>query len=295
MTSHSNHTLLPIMGDKFSHSTKAISRVGLGGEGVLRTTGKQSRALDVIGQAVSCGITYYDSARVYMDSEIYYGAFWKDRQDQREHIFHTSKSAERTREGALRELTETLNRLNTSYLDLWQIHDVRDEKDLDMISGKGGALEAFLEAKELGLVRHIGVTGHHDPAILTRAVETWPVDAVLMPVNPVEEILGGFLTHTLDAANKKGIPVIGMKVLGQKHYIAEELGITPELLIRFALSCDISLVIVGCKTPEEVQTLAQAGNDTSILTSAEKKQVAQPFVPMAKKLAFYRGSVFNEP
>lgn len=279
----------------FSKSSKQITRVGLGGEGILRTTGQDRQAHAVITEAVKQGITYYDSARVYMDSEIYYGKFWQDHQKERESIFHTSKSADRTRKGALAELQQTLERLNTSYLDLWQIHDVRDEKDLDLISKKDGALEAFLKAKDLGLVRHIGVTGHHDPQILTQAVKMWPVDAVLMPVNPVEEIIGGFLTHTLEAARKKEIAVIGMKVLGGKHYIAEDAGITAELLIRFALSCGISLAVAGCSSPDEVREMALAGRHQGPLTSAEKKEIVKPFIPEAERLAFYRGSVFKKP
>ena len=279
----------------FPGSSKLITRVGLGGEGVLRTTGKPEHARAVIKEAVLQGITYYDSARVYMDSEVYYGQFWQDHQKERESIFHTSKSADRSRQGALAELRQTLDRLNTSYLDLWQIHDVRDEKDLDLISGKGGALEAFLEAKDLGLVRHIGVTGHHDPQILTQAVKMWPVDALLMPVNPVEEIIGGFLTHTLEAARKKEIAVIGMKVLGGKHYIAKDAGITADLLIRFALSCDITLAIAGCSSPDEVRELANAGRHQAPLTPAEKKEIVKPFIPVAERFAFYRGSVFKKP
>lgn len=279
----------------FQNYDKKLTRVGLGGEGILRTTGQKDQAQAVIKEAYEQGLTYFDSARVYMDSEIYYGNYWKDHHAHRELIFHTSKSAQRTREGALAELTQTLNRLNTSYLDLWQIHDVRDERDLDLISGKGGALEAFLEAKNLGLVKHIGVTGHHDPEILRLAVEQWPLDAVLMPVNPVEEIIGGFLTRTLESAYKKGIAVIGMKVLGGKHYIAKDLGITAGLLIQFALSYDITAAIVGCSTPEEVKELADAGRGQKRLTTAEMKEIMKPFMAQAEKLAFYRGSVFKTP
>jgi aryl-alcohol dehydrogenase-like predicted oxidoreductase len=279
----------------FPGSNKQITRVGLGGEGVLRTTGKAEQARAVISEAVAQGITYYDCARVYMDSEVYYGKFWENHPEERESIFHTSKSADRTRQGALAELRQTLDRLNTRYLDLWQIHDVRDQKDLDMISAKGGALEAFVEARDLGLVRNIGVTGHHDPQILTQAVKMWPVDAVLMPVNPVEEIIGGFLTHTLEAARKKGIAIIGMKVLGAKHYIAKDAGITADLLIRFALSCGITLAIAGCSKPDEVRELANAGRHQTLLTPAEKKAIVKPFIPVAEKFAFYRGSVFKKP
>lgn len=279
----------------FQNSDKKLTRVGLGGEGILRTTGQKDQAQSVIKEAYEQGLTYFDSARVYMDSEIYYGSYWKDNPAHRDAIFHTSKSAQRTREGALEELKQTLNRLNTSYLDLWQIHDVRDERDLDLISRKGGALEAFLEAKDMGLVKHIGVTGHHDPEILRQAVEQWPLDSVLMPVNPVEEIIGGFLTRTLEAAKKKEIAVIGMKVLGGKHYIAKEVGITAGLLTRFALSYDITTAIVGCSTPEEVKELADAGRDQKGLTADERKEIIRLFVPQAERLAFYRGSVFNKP
>ncbi len=279
----------------FQNSKKGLTRVGLGGEGILRTTSQKDLAHGVIKEAYEQGITYFDTARVYMDSEIYYGNYWGHNPAHRETIFHTSKSAQRSRKGAMAELTETLNRLNTSYLDLWQIHDVRDERDLDLISQKGGALEAFLEAKKLGFVKHIGVTGHHDPDILRQAVEQWPVDAVLMPVNPVEEIIGGFLTRTLEAAKRKGIAVIGMKVLGGKHYIAKESGITAGLLIRFALTYDITTAIVGCSNPDEVKELADAGRDQNYLSSAEKKEIIRLFSPHAERLAFYRGSVFNKP
>jgi aryl-alcohol dehydrogenase-like predicted oxidoreductase len=295
MTNKIDKNIQTIRPNVFQKTIKQITRVGLGGEGALRTTGNEQNAQKVIKEAVHQGITYFDSARVYMDSEVYYGSYWKNHPGKRETVFHTSKSAQRTRNGAWTELTQTLKRLNTPYLDLWQIHDVRDEKDLALISQKGGALDAFVEAREMGLTRHIGVTGHHDPYILAKAIDQWPVDAVLMPVNPVEEIIGGFLTHTLSAAHKKGIAVIGMKVLGGKHYIAEDLGITAGLLTQFALSYDITLAIVGCRTPDEVKELAMAGRNDNHMTAAERKEIIKPFLPAAKKLAFYRGSVFNAP
>lgn len=273
----------------FQHTDKNLSRVGLGGEGVLRTQGMEPQAKAVIETAADSGITYFDSARVYMDSELYYGGYWRENPDARKDIFQTSKSAQRTREGALKDLNQTLDRLNTDTLDLWQIHDVRDERDLDLISGKGGALEAFVAAREEGMVKHIGVTGHHDPEILTRALTLWPVDAVLMPVNPVEAVIGGFLTHTLDAAHKKGIAVIAMKVLGGRHYISEEAGITADLLIRFALSHDITLAIVGCSTPDEVKGLVRAGEHPEALGPEEQKALITAFQPVARRLAFYRG------
>lgn len=265
-----------------------VSVVGLGGEGVLRTYKREREAQSVIEEAVRQGITYYDCARVYSDSELYYGSVWKNNPELRGSIFQTSKSASRDREGALHDLSASLQRLGTTYLDLWQIHDVRTEEDFMRISRPGGALEAFISAKESGIVKNIGVTGHHDPALLSKAVEQWPVDTVLLPVNPVEAVIGGFLTDTLPKAKAKGVAVIGMKVLGAGHYIVPGLGITAQLLIRYALSCGINLAIVGCSSPQEVRELSAAA-DLPQLSDAEKDKVTELFAPHARELAFYRG------
>jgi aryl-alcohol dehydrogenase-like predicted oxidoreductase len=266
-------------------------KVGLGGEGVLRTHALNAQARNVILAAIDHGITYFDSARVYSDSELYYGSVWRDFPERRAKIFQTSKSASRGKEEALADLEASLSRLETDYLDLWQIHDVRTIEDIKSISAPGGALEAFIEAKTSGKVRFIGVTGHHDPDVLTTAVRNWPVDSVMMPVNPVEEILGGFLTSTLPAAKTKGIAVIAMKILGASHYILKRQGITPELLIQYALSQDISMAIVGCSTPAEVKTLSHLEQNFKALSGREKSNLLKAFKPYASRYAYYRGVI----
>ncbi|MBI4763829.1 MAG: aldo/keto reductase [Deltaproteobacteria bacterium] len=234
----------PIKKRSFGDSDRKITIVGLGGEGVLRSFGKEKKAQEVIETALDLGISYFDSARAYSGSEAYYGLVWTRRPQDRARIFQTSKTGLRTKKEALRELDRTLLNLGTDNLDLWQIHDLRTEEDFQTIAGPGGALEAFIEAKARGKIRFIGLTGHYDPEIMTRAVKAWPIDSVLIPVNPIEGNLGGFLTSTLAAARAKGVAVIGMKVLGGSHYLIPGTGITAELLIRFALSQPITLVIV---------------------------------------------------
>jgi aryl-alcohol dehydrogenase-like predicted oxidoreductase len=273
----------------FGNTGQKVTVVGLGGEGILRTWGQEKAAEAVILAAIRQGIGYFDSARAYAGSETYYGRVWPDRSEDRARVFQTSKSAMRKKEDALADLERTLENLGIEQLDLWQIHDVRTESDLVAIGSKGGALDAFLEAKDRGKVRFIGVTGHHDPAILTRAVREWPVDSVLLPVNPVEAALGGFLDTTIPAAREKGVAVIGMKVLGASYYLSEETGISPELLIRFALSQSISVAIVGCSSPEEVNTLAETGRQFRPLSAEEQKRLVDLFRPQAERLAYYRG------
>lgn len=281
----------PIEKAVFGCTHQRVTVVGLGGEGILRTYGRIAEARKVIREAIAQGIRYFDSAHVYADSEVYYGSVWPELPEIRRRIFQASKSAGRYAKEASADLESTLERMGTDYLDLWQIHDVRTEQDLRLISGPGGALEAFLEAKSSGKVRNIGVTGHHDPAILTRAVSDWPVDAVMMPVNPAEGVLGGFLTSTLPAAKAKKLAVIGMKILGASRYIRQESGITPELLIRYALSHDITVAIVGCSTVDEVMTLARVGRESEALGDEERINLLKKFEPYARQLAFYRGVV----
>ena len=281
----------PIETRNFGSTHQEMTRTGLGGEGVLRTHGRIQQACGVIQEAIDQGINYFDCARVYADSELYYGYVWKENPEIRAKIFQASKSASRERTQALADLEQTLERLQTDYLDLWQIHDVRTSRDLSIISAPGGALEAFVEAKSAGKVRFIGVTGHHDPQILTQAVRNWPVDAVMMPVNPVEGILGGFLTETLPATRKKNMAVIGMKVLGAAHYLLPDSRITAATLIRYALSFDIDVAIVGCSTPAEVKSLAETGRVAEPLADKEKDHILSVFKPVARRLAFYRGVI----
>ena len=275
----------------FGRTGQPVTIVGLGGEGVLRTQGRGEEATTVIEEAFAAGITYFESARAYAGSEGYYGLVWPKHKAERQSLFQTSKSAMRDKKGALSDLHATLTNMHLEYLDLWQIHDVRTEDDLEAIAGPGGALEAFVQAKAEGKVRFIGVTGHHDPAILMRAVREWPLDSVLMPVNPIEGVLGGFLNTTLPAAIDKGMAVIAMKVLGASHYLFPDAGITPEVLIRYALSHPVTLAVVGCSSVHEVRTLAHVGQGFVPMSPDEMKKVEELFAPHARRLAFYRGTL----
>jgi aryl-alcohol dehydrogenase-like predicted oxidoreductase len=272
----------------FGRSGPAVTRVGLGGEGVLRTFGREAEAKAVIESALAEGITYFDCAAAYAGSQGYYGLVWGERPDQRARVFQASKSAGRMAAEARADLENTLAVMRLDHLDLWQIHDLRTEADFETISGPGGALEFFVRARDKGLVRHIGVTGHHDPRLLTRAVREWPLDAVLLPINPVEAVLGGFMDETVPVARERGLAVIAMKVLGAGHYLAPRAGVTAEVLLSFALAQNPDVVIVGCRTPDEVRTLAQMGREARPLTAPEQTALVEVFRTDARRLGFYR-------
>jgi aryl-alcohol dehydrogenase-like predicted oxidoreductase len=272
----------------FGSDGPSVTRVGLGGEGVLRTWGAETDARAMINHALGMGITYYDCARAYAESESYYGSVWSENPEARRRVFQTSKSAGRGKDEVLRDLETSLATMQAEHLDLWQIHDVRTEADLRAIEGPGGALEGFLESKESGRVGRIGVTGHQDPDILLKAVREWPVDSVLLPVNPVEGVLGGFTDRVIPEARERGLAIIAMKVLGAGHYLSPEGGIHAGLLIQYALSHDITVAIVGCSTPHEVSQLVDTGRDFVPMTPEEMKELEDLYRPYVGKLAYYR-------
>jgi aryl-alcohol dehydrogenase-like predicted oxidoreductase len=263
-----------------------MRRLGLGGEGVLRTFGQEAEATAVIREAIARGVTYYDCARAYDGSEQYHGAVWGKDPSAREKIFLCSKSASRDAAGVRRDLAQTLKNMRVERLDLLQIHDVRTERDLIAITRPNGALEAFVEAKREGRIGHIGVTGHHDPEVLLRAVRELPVETVLLPVNVVESVVGGFLDRVLPEAHARGMSVIGMKVMGGGMFTRA--GLAADVLLRWALRSAADVLIVGCSSPSEVAS--NVSRETP-LGDDEASELEARVRADARKLAYYRGRV----
>src|SRR6185369_7647312 len=186
-----------------------VTALGLGGEGVLRTFGFEREAYALINHALDLGITYYESGRAYDGSESYYGKALRERRGE---VFLAGKSHARDKQGALDHLHQTLANMRTDHLDLWQVHDVRTVDDIERIFGPNGAIEAFVEARQKGVVRFIGVTGHYDPAIIRACIERFPFDTVLLPVNPAEPAHHSFINDVIPLARERDMGVVGMKV-----------------------------------------------------------------------------------
>jgi aryl-alcohol dehydrogenase-like predicted oxidoreductase len=261
-----------------------VTSFGLGGEGVLRTWAREPEAVELIWRALELGVTYFDCAHAYAGSEDYHGAVWGEHPRLRQNVFLCSKSAERTKLGARRDLELTLRRMRIDYLDLWQVHDVRTSEEWERISGPGGALEAFVQAHQAGLARFIGITGHYDPAVLQRAIGEFEFHTLLMPVNPAEGRLPGFLDDLLPAALSHDMGVVGMKVLGGD--LLPSAGFPPDALIRYALSQPVSVAIVGCSSVDQLEANLQAAQQPFSPEDAQALDI--PFDP--EEMAPYRGT-----
>lgn len=252
--------------------------VSLGGEGILRTTGRAREAVPVIVEALRLGVRYCDTAPAYQQSQDYYGeAFRALGPAARQAVFLASKTHERTRDRALRLLDDSLRRLGTDWLDLWQMHDLRQMRELDVLCGPGGALEAAQKAREEGRIRFIGLTGHHDPDVLVEAMRRFPFDSVLCALNPADPRHLPFAPTVVAEARRQGIGVVGMKVMAAGPLLAEA---SARELIRYAASI-ADTVIVGCSTVTEVRENLGVANAFAPMTEAERLALEARIAPRA--------------
>ena len=231
-----------------------VSAVGLSGYH-LGSAKDQQEVNDIVARAMDAGINLLDNAWEYHNghSEEVVGTALKGRRQQA--IVMTSVCTHgRGKDVAMEQLEQSLRRLQTDYLDLWQIHEVIYENDPDLIFRSGGAAEALLEAKQQGKVRAIGFTGHKDPSIhLKMLAHDFPFDTVQMPLNCLDATFRSFETSVLPVAKQRGMGVLGMKSMGGSGEIVIHGAATPEQALRYAMSMPVSSTISGVDSMEVLE------------------------------------------
>src|ERR1700683_5525149 len=223
-----------------------VSALGVGGYH-LGSTKDQQEANQLVAQALDAGITFFDNAWDYHQglSEERLGTALQGKRDQ---AFLMTKVCThgRGKDVAMQMLEQSLRRLQTDHLDLWQIHEVIYYNDPDLIFAPGGAAEALLAAKQQGKVRFIGFTGHKDPSIHLRMLtQDFPFATVQMPLNCLDATFRSFETHVMPEANRRGIAVLGMKSMGGSGEIVTHGGATPSDALRYAMSLPVATTISG--------------------------------------------------
>ena len=237
----------------------------LGGQATLEKAGTRDAAVALIHRAIDLGVNYIDTAAAYGRgiSQTYIGEVMATRRGE---VFLASKTHDRTRDGSLRLLEESLRLLRTDHLDLWQLHNVRTGEDLDRIFGPGGALEALQRARDEKTVRFLGITGHYDPAILTQGITRFDFDTILMALNPADPHHLPFAAELLPLAQAKQMGVIGMKIPARGRLFREGGVTSMRDAMRYVLSLPVSTVIVGCDTVAQLE---------------ENVEIAKHFEPLA--------------
>ncbi len=299
--------------------TRNLGRTGhlvgifsLGGQAAIEKPDNEAVAVPIIERALDLGVNYLDTSARYGGearwSEQYLGKVMKRR---RREAFLATKTHDRTRDGSLRLLETSLRLLQTDHVDLWQLHAMATPQDVEAVCAKGGALEAFREAREQGLARYLGLSGHTDPAVLMEAIRRFPFDTVLMAFNAADPHHLTF-RPLLDLAVEKGMGVIGMKIPARGRLLAgyapppleQQRGavkitrtgaLTMKEAMGYVLSHPVSTVIVGVDTVAQLEENVAIARAFTPYAPAQLADLERRAFPVSGQAQWYKRDAPQNP
>lgn len=281
----------------------SVGLFSLGGQAAIEQPANEAVAVPIVERALDLGVNYVDTAAFYGHglSQGYIGQVMKRRRKQ---AFLATKTHDRTRDGSWRLLEESLRLLQTDHLDLWQCHNLSRLGEVEAIFRPDGAVKALQEAREQGIVRFLGVTGHADPAVLSEAIRRFPFDTILMALNAADRHHLSFAQALLPLAVEKEMGIIGMKVPARGRLLASWKPTTagawggpanpqPGTLemkdaIRYVLSLPVSTIIVGCDSVEQLEENVAIARAFTPLSPARMAELEARTAPIHRQALFFR-------
>ena len=262
----------------FGRTGEMISAIGMGGFHIGKSALSDEEAVRLIHEAVDRGITFMDNCWDYNEgrSELRMGVAL-DQGGTRDKVFLMSKMDGRDKAEAALQIDTSLKRMRTDRIDLVQHHEILRYDDPDRIFAEGGAMEAFVEAKQAGKLRYIGFTGHKDPRIHLQMLEVaaergFHFDAVQMPLNVMDAHFRSFAHLVLPYLVSQGIAVLGMKTFGDGVILKSNAPVKPIEYLHYSLNLPTSTVITGI---ENQANLDQAVEAARTFRPMDKARVAE--------------------
>jgi uncharacterized protein len=284
----------------FGRSAETVSALALGGYH-LGSIGNQREAIRIVHAALDAGITFMDNAWEYHEgvSEEIMGKALVGRRDD---VFLMTKVCThgRDRTVAMRQLRQSLRRLKTDYVDLWQVHECVYPNDPARHFARGGVIEALVEAKERGLVRYVGFTGHKLPEIhLEMLAHEFPFDSVQMPLNCFDASFRSFEQWVLPEARRLGLAVLGMKSMGGEGDAVRKRVVSAEEALRYAMSLPVTTTVTGIDSMRVLRQNVRIARRFTPMTANEMQALRERVADMAadgryelyKSTAMYEGPV----
>ena len=281
----------PVPKRKFGRHAEMVSSLALGGATLAKAESLEE-ATRIAHAAIGMGVTFFDNAWEYSQgrAEEWMGTALQGKRDQ---VFLMTKvcthnKGQETKEKALAMLEDSLRRLKTDRLDLWQVHQILTDTEADSIFIPGGVLEAIEQAKKQGKIRYCGFTGHAKPLVHLRVLaHHYPFDAVQMPLSVFDARDDGFQKLVLPEARKQDLAPLAMKTLGGNAKPIKDGLVTSEECLRYALSLPVTTVVSGIDTMEWLQKNARVAANFKPLAPSEKAELEQR-CSSKKEYEYYR-------
>ncbi|MDA0709253.1 MAG: aldo/keto reductase [bacterium] len=248
-----------------------ISVIGFGGGHCVRPYIDENMTVRLIQTAIDAGVTFMDNAWEYHqgESERRMGLALKGRRDR---VTLMTKVCARDRETAEAQLHDSLRRLQTDVIDVWQFHEINYDNDPEWIFRVDGAIEAAIQARDAGKIRFVGFTGHKSPHILqTMLAKDFDWDTCQMPINIVDAHYRSFQNEILPELIRRDMGVIGMKSLGGRGQLVTELGLSAEQCRGYALSLPISTLVCGTESFENLNQDVEMARNFSPMSEAARQ------------------------
>jgi len=280
----------------------------LGGQSALEEPNNFDIAVPLIERALDLGVNFIDTAARYgfpeRWSEQYIGRVMEHRRNE---VYLVTKSRERTRDGALRDIEQSLKLMKTDHLDLWLLHNIGIPEEVNAVFAKGGAMEAFTQMQDQKVVRNLGVAAHYHPEPIIDIINRHPFDAVLLALNAADT-LGphSFIAHLLPAAVEKQMGIFGMKIAARGRILSswtpppvevqqrswEGVATRPGTLnisdaMRYVLSLPVSTVIIGCDNIAQLEENVQIAREFNPMSQAQMAAVTKQAAPIASQALFF--------
>lgn len=281
-----------------------VGILSLGGQATIETEGMEAESEAIIHKAIDLGINYIDTAAAYGRglSQKNIGRVMKTR---RKEVWLSTKTHRRTYDESMQLLEESLKSLQTDHLDLWQLHNIKTQDQMDQVFAKNGAIKALEKAKSEGMVRHLGITGHYEPVVLMNAIKDYPFDAILMALNAADPHYLSFKRFLLPEAQKQGIAIIGMKVATrgrmlscwapppmteQPERMATQLPGTISIkeALTYNMSLPVSTTIIGVDDVAQIEENVKIASQFSPLSPLEMDDIEFKTLPIVRQGLYFR-------
>ncbi|HPT31796.1 MAG TPA: aldo/keto reductase [Prolixibacteraceae bacterium] len=292
--------------------TRAFGKTGyktgilsLGGQATLEIAGREEESEKIIHRAIDLGINYIDTAASYGRgvSQLNIGRVMKTRRNE---VWLSTKTHDRTYDGSMKLLEESLKNLQTDHLNLWQLHNIQIQEQVDQIFSDNGAIKALEKAKSEGIVKNVGITGHFEPLVLLRAIQRYPFDSILMALNAADVHYLSFKNYLLPEALKLGMAIIGMKVTTRSRILSTWTPPPPEqqtdarlrttkpgtIDIRQALTYNMSLpvstTIIGVDSIAQLEENVKIASEFTPLSPEQMAGIEFKTLPVVRQALYFR-------
>ena len=282
-----------------------VGVLSLGGQATLEIKGREEESEKIIHRAIDLGINYIDTAASYGQgvSQLNIGRVMKTRRNE---VWLATKTHDRTYDGSMRLLEESLKNLQTDHIDTWQLHNVQKQEQVDQIFAADGAIKAMEKAKAEGMVRNIGITGHFEPLVLLEAIKRYPFDSILLAVNAADVHYLSFKNYLLPEAQRQGIAIISMKIATRGRMLScwtppplEEQTdarlrtpkpgtVSIKEALEYNMSLPVSTSIIGVDSIAQIEENVKIASGFTPLSQSQMEELEIKSLPIVRQGLYFR-------